>query len=70
MAEILHSLRQKDFPDSTRVALKHVCSCFMPGENGIPGLGGPTEDLAAEIIEDYIFCKYSGKGKPKVGLHR
>ncbi|KAL3876927.1 hypothetical protein ACJMK2_034708 [Sinanodonta woodiana] len=52
---IKERLRHLEFPQCTRAALDHLVRCYADTGGGIPGLGGGTENLVDEVVQDYIL---------------
>ena len=66
MSDIMSSLRRLAFPESCRVAIEKLGSCFSQ-DVGIPGLGGADEEVAEQLANEFIFQETPGRnGQIKV----
>jgi len=61
--DIVQSLRHYDFPECTRMALEQLASLLNHGNTGIPGLGVANEDLAEQVVGEFIFGLSSAKSR-------
>ena len=56
MPSILVKLQYLDFPENSREALNYLVKCCSESTHqGIPGLGGISENYVGEVAQEYIL---------------
>ena len=56
----MQSFHGQDLSERTRSALRRLEMCFSDSSSAtasIPGLGGASEEQAAQIVDEHIFCQ-------------